>query len=200
MAIVTDIDLAAFLGNTSLVGDPQAQIATAMASGVISALLSNEALGDSVTYVDRILDGSAYGSNVLILPGFPITSVASISITDFTNTNTWQTPLVEGKDYSWNTNGVVSRVLVNDGAFGFGFWPNQAKSIKITFTSGFGIPDAVKALTLGMAARAYTNPAGLTSESISGYSSQFSKNPQMFMAVDPMEMASVAQYIDWGIA
>lgn len=202
MAFISDSDLAAFLGDPSLVGNSQAILAAAMASGYIAELIGNAAVSDTpTTYTDLILDGPRCPSGVFILDGFPVTAVSNI-YTSCDGGTTWVGPLVEGLDWEWNPNGVVSRgTRSSDASLGFSFWPSQMNSIKVTYTvSTGGVPETVKLVCLGVAARLFSNPTGLTSEQISGYDVKYGNSATPFLGMDRSETAMLANWMDWGIA
>lgn len=204
MAFITDQDLADFLGIPAIAGTAQAILAASLASGIIADLVDNAALSNTpVTFTDFVMDGPSPRSSVLVLPGFPVTAVTSVSLWDW-NAYAWGTPLVNNIDYSWNPNGVLARRTFDpDPAGGFSFWPNRMNAIKITYTVGAGsVPATIKAICLGLAARAYSNPQGLKSESIAGYSIDYGKsltkpNP---LSLDITEIHALGKWIDWGIA
>jgi len=201
MAFISDTDLAAFLGDPTLVGDSQAVLAAAMASGYISELLGNAGVGSvPITFTDLVIDGPRCPSGVFVLDGFPVTNVTSVAISH--RDGTWSDPLVRGTDYDWNSNGVVSRgTLSPDATVGFCFWPSRIGSIKITYTVGTGVvPTTVKLVCLGVAARLFSNPQGLTSEQISGYNVKFGNSATPFLGMDRSETAMLANWMDWGIA
>lgn len=204
MAFITDQNLADFLGDQTIAGTAQAILAASLASGTIAELLDNAAISTSpVTITDLVMDGPSPRSSVIVLPGFPVTNVTSVSLWDW-NAAAWGTPLVNDIDYSWNTNGVLARRTFDpDPAGGFSFWPNRMNSIKVTYTLGSGtVPITIQAIALGIAARAYVNPQGLKSEAIAGYSIDYGKSltkPNV-LALDASEIDALAKWIDWGIA
>ncbi len=201
MAFITDQDLADFLGNQSIVGTEKGIIAASLAAGYVSELIGNPGVGDApVTFTDLVIDGPRCPSGVFVLAGFPVASVASVAVSHCDGT--WSDPLVEGTDYEWNANGVVSRgTLSSDASLGFSFWPSRMKSIKITYTVGTGaVPLTVKLVCLGIAARVYSNPMGLSKEDISGYQVMFGNRATPFLGMDRSESAMLANYMDWGIA
>lgn len=200
MAFITDQQLADFLGDPSIAGTAQAIQAASLSSAVLTDMINNPGADVVTTFTDLVIDGPSRGSNVLIIPGFPVTNVTSVSLLDY-STMTWLTPLNQGVDYDWDTNGTLYRTKVADGAMGMCFWPTYMKSIKITYTCGqTTIPGTLQAVALGMAARAYSNPQGLVSESIAGYSVGYQKNAiSSPFVLDANEQAIIANYIDWGI-
>lgn len=201
MAFISDTDLSAFLGDPALVGDSQAVLAAAMASGYVAELIGNPAIGPApVTFTDLVIDGPRCPSGVFVLDGFPVANVASVALSN--RDGTWNTPLVRFTDYDWNANGVVSRGTFSpDATIGFCFWPSRMNSIKITYTVGTGVvPNTVKLVCLGIAARLYSNPMGLLSEQISGYQIKYGTKITQFLGMDHTETAMLANYMDWGIA
>lgn len=201
MAFINDTDLANFLGDPSVVGTQQGILAASLASGYVTELLGNPAVSDTLTtYTDLVIDGPRCPSGVFILDGFPVTNVTSVAIGN--RDGTWQTPLVAGTDFQWNSNGIVARcTMSSDATLGFSFWPSWMKSLKVTYTVGTGtVPTTVKLVTLGIAARFHANPQGLLREQIAGYTIMFGNSATPFLGLDRSETATLANWMDWGIA
>lgn len=212
MALITDQDLADFLGDPTLVGNPQAILAAALASGIISDYLDNPGVELTTTHTDVILDGPARGSEVLLLPGFPILSVSKVETLGTDNT-TW----TEVTGYGWNTAGFVSQSWSSDsrptppsGAYSatttlmmprwFCMWPTRMRSIRVTYSSGFAaIPASVKAVCLATAARAMANPLGLLSEHIGDYQYSAGAAHASWLALDDGELWVIGKYKDWNV-
>lgn len=196
MALITDQDLATFLGQPSLVGDARAQMVTALASALVADYLQNSALGLSSTHTDVVLDGPARGSSVFLLPGFPISGVSSVE----TRCDITWTLLTPDTDYRWNSAGFVSRTRIADGTSWGRWWPREIGSIRVTYTSGFAsIPDSVRAIALGIAARGLSNPLGILSEQIGDYQYSSGAAHASWMELDPAELSILSGYSDWPV-
>lgn len=195
MCFITDTDLATFLGQPSLVGDPRAVMVTAMASAIISDYLQNPGLIQTTVYTDAVFDGPARGSSVFLLPGFPIQSVAKI---ETRLGETWT--VLDPTRYRWNAAGFISRTLIADGVRPGCWWPEEIKSIRVTYTAGYvSIPLTVKAITLGIAARGFVNPVGLLSEQIGDYQYSSGAAHASWLELDKNELAILSAYSDWPV-
>lgn len=200
MALITDSDLATFMGQPALVGTPRAIMAASLASALVfDAMGQPENLGTANSYVDRIFDGPAKGSVVHLLPGLPITAVTKVEVLQ-SDEVTW-TLLTPDTDYKWNRGGFLSRNGRAD-ATGWGtWWPTRIKSIRVSYTAGTGtMPETVRAVALGIAARAHSNPTGVIAETIVGYQVQFGAAHASFMALDPAELYILGLYSEWPCA
>ncbi|MFJ8863617.1 hypothetical protein ACIRD8_35020 [Streptomyces sp. NPDC102451] len=168
MAYATADELRRMLREESFTEDDTAtaELLIELAQGVIEdetgqALEQSE---DTVT-----LDGPAEndersqngtGSRKLILPRWPVTDVASVSLTDDDGED-----LVFGKDrdYTWSAAGILHRRG--------GDWPGHQRAIEVTYTAGYStIPAGLKRLCLRLAAGAWSNPERLTSEALGDHS------------------------------
>lgn len=162
MAYATPADLASFMEWPS-VDTASANLKLQMATDAIEAEIG-QSLGQQ-NVVDLLLDGPN-GSAVIILPGFPVTAVASIEVLQ--RDGTWQL-LTDGTDYTWSTDGVVIRVFATTDPQGpiAPAWPSRPQSIRVSYSRGEGtVPSAGKTVCLMIAARLMVNPAGLQSERI----------------------------------
>lgn len=170
MAYATDTDLASVL-HVPVVDPAAANLVLQMVSDAIDAQCG-QSLGQQ-DVVGLVVDGPAAGSSQLVLPGFPVTAVASVEVQEADGT--W-TLLAEGTDYHWSTNGVVTRIFSN-------FDPNDpvqpafpvwARSVRVSYSRGEGtVPGAAKAVCLMVASRLFVNPSGLQSEQIGGMSLRY---------------------------
>lgn len=200
MAIITDSDLASFLNQPSLVGNAQAILSASLASALIADYLQNEGLTTGVvTYTDRILDGPARRSAVFLLPGYPVTDLAKVEVQWPWQPAVWT--VIDPLTYRWNATGLVSRNLRADATQpGWHWWPRWIKSIRVTYSAGqASVPLSVKAVTLGVAARALTNPTGLLSETIGDYQIQYGAAHSSWMQLDPAELSILSSYSDWPV-
>lgn len=200
MAIITDSDLATFMGQPALVGTPRAIMAASLASAIVfDAMGQPENLLAANTYVDRVFDGPAKGSVVFLLPGLPITAVTKVEVLQ-PDEVTW-TLLTPDVDYKWNAGAYISRNRRAD-ATGWGsWWPTRIKSIRVSYTAGTGVmPETVRAVALGLAARAHSNPTGVLAETIVGYQVQFGAAHSSFLALDPAELWILGLYSEWPCA
>lgn len=123
--------------------------------------------------VALLLDGPLMGSAQLILPGWPVTAIASIEV--LTRDLTWQL-LVEGTDYTWSKDGIVTRLFSNTDPLGpiTLAWPTRAQSIRVSYSRGEGtVPSTAKTVNLMIAARMMSNPLGLQAERIGNMDLRF---------------------------
>lgn len=131
--------------------------ATAVVQAAAGQLIEQDT-NDTVT-----LDGN--DGTILQLPQIPVTSVASVTVDG--------TALVSGDEFLWNgPQGLLYRT--SDGAWSrWGTtWGTKPQSIVVVYTHGYAaIPADVTAVTVEVAARAWSTPAGaVRQESIGSYS------------------------------
>jgi hypothetical protein len=212
MALITDQDLATFLGDPSLVGNSQAILVAALASGLITDYMDNPGVDVVTTHTDEVFDGPARGSIVFLLPSYPILDVTKVETLDCDAT-TW----TEITDYSWNPAGFISRSRTADsrptpasGAYSatttlmspqwYYLWPTRMQSIRVSYVSGYvEIPATVKAICLAVAARALANPRGLLSEQIGDYQYSSGAVHASWLELDSAELAALGKYKTWSI-
>lgn len=197
MTLITDTDLATFLGQPSLIDNPRAVMAAAIASGVVTDYLQNPGISGSTSYTDYVMDGPARGSVVFLLPGFPVTSVTKVETRDVSGTWT----VVDPSTYAWNAAGYVSRNLHAD-AQGLPntMWPGRIASIRATFVSGLAtVPASVMGIALMISARLVTNPLGVLGEQVGDYRIQYGDKHSSALDLDPSEFAILSSYADWSV-
>lgn len=115
------------------------------------------------------LDGS--GSDVLLLPSYPVTAVAI-------HDRLLDVDLVDDVDFEWTSRGILRRLHGRK-------WSPRARAYEIVFTHGYAtLPPVLKGVSLRIAARAVVNPESLTSEDAEGYSARF--------AIDDSRLATVS--------
>ncbi|MEU9199415.1 hypothetical protein [Streptomyces sp. NPDC048332] len=167
MAYATADELRRMLREESFTEDEAAtaELYIELAQGVIEdetgqALEQSE---DTVTLDGPAENDERYqngtGSRKLILPRWPVTAVASVSLTDDGD------ELVFGKDrdYTWSAAGILHRRGTD--------WPGHDRAIEVTYTAGFTtVPAGPKRMCLRLAAGAWSNPERLTSEALGDHS------------------------------
>lgn len=159
----------------SLMQVPSVDTATAelILQGVSDAM--DEWAGQSLARQDvtgLLIDGT--GSAEILLPGFPVNSVASVEILGADGT--W-TPLAAGVDYDWSASGVLRRRWPHPDPAGdlAPPWPTALASVRVTYNRGRGgVSTALKFVCLGASARVMPNPTGLISEQIGGMQLRYS--------------------------
>lgn len=121
---------------------------------------------DSPTRQDPWPDVAGTGSHKLVLPRWPVTAVASVTILGDDGPDE---ELVYGSDhdYTWSAAGILTRVN--------GWWPVHDRSIQVVYTAGFNpLPKGLKGIALRLAAGAWANPLLASSESLGDHSIAFS--------------------------
>ncbi|WP_433406875.1 hypothetical protein [Streptomyces sp. CA-146814] len=145
-----------------------AELLIELAQGVIDEETGQalELSEDTVTLDGPTRDDSRYqgqtASRHLILPRWPVTAVASVTLTDDEGDGE---DLTFGKDadYTWSRDGTLHRRG--------GDWPTHDRAITVTYTAGYApVPAGVKRLCLRLAAGGWSNFERLTSESLGDHS------------------------------
>lgn len=150
MPFATEADLEALVGHA--VDTTRATLLLDLAEGEVLAAAGvpvYEQLGEVIT-----VHGT--GSDTILLPSYPVTAVASVTV-DGT--------LVDTDLYTWTRAGVLERVS--------GAWTVGRDNVAVTYTHGYpaaDIPSEFRLVTLKVAARALENPYGLTQESLGNLS------------------------------
>jgi hypothetical protein len=107
------------------------------------------------TVTGKVLDSD--GSRSLWLPTLLLTAVGPVVENGVTLT------VLSG--YDWTEYGRLIRA---------GRWPNQARSVTVTYTHGYAVvPESVKGVCLAVAGRRYQNPEGRRSYTVGGISESF---------------------------
>lgn len=148
--------------------------------------------------VSLLLDGPN-GSAVLILPGFPVTAIASIEVLQ--RDGTWRM-LTVGTDYTWSDDGIVTRVFSATEPQGpiAPAWPSRAQSIRVSYSRGEGtVPSAAKTVNLMIAARMMSNPLGLQAERIGNMDMRFGAKSGT-LDLSPAELRMLGRLTDIVIA
>lgn len=151
----------------------QAELLISLAEGEIEdvtgqslELSTDTVVLDSPTRQDPWPHAPGTGSHKLILPRWPVTAVASVTIL---NDDEDDEVLVFGKDhdYTWSADGTLTRVN--------SWWPTWDQSVQVVYTAGHSpYPVGAKRIVLRMAAAAWGNPMLLASESLGDHSRSFS--------------------------
>ncbi|MDN3021543.1 hypothetical protein [Streptomyces sp. S.PB5] len=151
----------------------QAELLLELAEGEIDdvtgqslTLSTDTVVLDSPTRQDPWPQAPGTGSHMLILPRWPVTAVASVTLLGDDEPDE---DLTFGKDhdYTWSAAGTLTRVN--------GWWPTNDRSVQVVYTAGHDpVPAGVKRIELRMAAAAWGNPMLLASESLGDHSRSFS--------------------------
>lgn len=210
MSIITDSDLATFLGRPNIVGTAQAQLAANIGSSIVLDLINNTGV-TGVQTMTITMDGPSTGTSTIVIPGYPVTAVTDVQelVIDTVSGPTWN-DLVEGVNYTWSEYGIISKFGTNDstdgqkisgtvmGSFPGQFWTHLQQGIMVTYTFGLAVvPFTVKYVALSAAARIYVNPTNYMRESVGGYEYQY--NPRAvdnFASLPPDEVALLGRYMD----
>ncbi|WP_060880163.1 hypothetical protein [Streptomyces scabiei] len=121
---------------------------------------------DSPTRQDSRPNVPGTGSDRLLLPRWPVTAVASVTILNDTEADE-ELEYGADHDYTWSASGTLTRVN--------GWWPTWDRSVQVVYTAGHNpYPTGAKRIVLRMAAAAWGNPLVLASESLGDHSRSFS--------------------------
>lgn len=164
MAYATAADLCSFMQVPS-VDTATAQLILQAVSDAMDEWAGQSLAQQDVTGV--LVDGN--GTAEVLLPGWPVNSVASIELlgTD----GTW-TLLTAGVDYDWSPAGVLRRRWRQPDPAATDLapaWPNRLQNIRAAYNRGAGVVSKkLQLVCLSASARLMPNPLGLISEQIGG--------------------------------
>jgi hypothetical protein len=129
---------------------------------------------DDVVILDPI--NGAY----VMLPELPI---ASVSLLEYLDASV-SPPVWTTADPSTYT--VSARLGIIAGLPGCGvFWPSTPASWRVTYSHGFDpVPSSLVGVVLGVAARAYSSPAGIEQERFGGYQVKYAVEAAGFSAIE----------------
>lgn len=148
VALASVTDLANWLGETIPAGDPRATRLIELASAAVQNHTGQTIVAVAGDAVDLP------GGDTLLLPQRPVTAVTQVSVDG---------GVVTG--FTFTTSGVVRR----DGGFG-----TSSSTVRVTYDHGYTvIPDDLVAVTVQVAARAWSNPTDLRREDVGGYSATY---------------------------
>ncbi len=155
VSFATVAELGSYLDRDLLAEAARAQLLLDSATDVIKS-----ETGQVIGRVDNdivVLNGD--GEEAVYLPERPVTALLEVKVNDV---------VVAVDKYQWTREGTLTKT--NDR------WPTTRQSIAVRYNHGFDpIPAIVKGVCLQAAARAYTNPAGHTSETIGPQTQNYSK-------------------------
>lgn len=173
--------MAAFATPTELAGFVQADLDTYTATQALD--IASQAIRDHCgwnisqeTVIGKVLDCD--GSRSLWLPTLLLTALGPVVENGVTLT------VLSG--YDWTEYGRVIRA---------GRWPNQARSVTVTYTHGYAtVPNSVKGVCLTVAGRMYQNPDALRSYTVGGVSESYSTTAGSSGALYDDEFTALEKY------
>uniref|UniRef100_A0AAU2A1P8 Head-to-tail adaptor n=1 Tax=Streptomyces sp. NBC_00093 TaxID=2975649 RepID=A0AAU2A1P8_9ACTN len=151
----------------------QAELLIELAEGEVDdvtgqslALAEDTVVLDAPTRQDPWPDLPGTGTFKLVLPRWPVTAVASVTILNDTEADE-ELEYGADHDYTWSAAGILTRVN--------SWWPTWDRSVEVVYTAGHDpYPIGAKRIVLRMAAAAWGNPMLLASESLGDHSRSFS--------------------------
>jgi len=175
--------LASFMQLPLASDDPTATLLLDIASGMVRDYLKQQLdpVTDDVVVLDPI--NGAY----VMLPELPVADVTMLETLDTSQSPAvWTT--VDPSTYTVSLNlGIIA------GLPGCGiFWPSVPASWRVTYSHGFNpVPSSLVGVVLGVAARAYSSPAGIEQERVGGYQVKYAVEAAGFSAI---EMITLNRY------
>jgi hypothetical protein len=155
MSLATIADLEAVLHREIDDEDVYALAALEQASAVVEGYLGYPV--ELVEDEEVVLDGS--GTKVLLLPSYPVTDVASVTVDG---------EVLDVEDYEWSRTGELRRS---------GTWPVALRSVEVTYSHGYAtVPALIVAVVAALAGRIYATPLTVRQESMGAYSVTYSGN------------------------
>jgi hypothetical protein len=157
----------------------QAELLLDLATGAI-----DEETGQSLELSTDTVLLDADGGRKLILPRWPVTAVASVTLTDTGDV------LVHGadRDYTWSASGILYR----RGAC----WPCGPQTVEVVHTAGHTtVPPGPKRVALRLAAQAWPNPGGvLASETLGDHAVSYATPAEAGMSLSADDKRTLGLY------
>lgn len=192
MAVATTEELRRWLRRTEAFSEEetaQAELFLDLAQGTIE----DEAGQELDTATDTVtLDGPGRsdggstdsGTHRLVLPRWPVTAVASVTLLDPDGDQ--ELTYGADEDFTWSQDGILTRVG--------GCWPAGDQVVQVVYTAGFSAwPKGLKRIGLRLAGAAWDNPAGLTAESLGDHSRQFNAET-LGMELSKADLRAIGAY------
>lgn len=174
MALITGQELADHLHLTYDEDDDSLSQAVTMAGGIVKAFCNQELEEDTFTHkLDPL-------NLWVVMPQRPVTAITSV-------TTAPSLGLLSASDWTWD--GVSPWLKLPTTA-------NYELSATVVYTAGYStIPDVIKAVTLAVAGRMYSNPKALRSEQIDDYSRTYAGGDQVIgLGLLPSEERLLRRY------
>ncbi|WP_051811952.1 hypothetical protein [Kitasatospora sp. MBT63] len=156
----------------------QAELLLDLAAGAIE-----DETGQPLEQADdvAVLDGS--GTGKLILPRWPVTAIASVTLLDSGDV------LTEGvqEDYTWSKAGILFRRC--------GRWPCEPQAVEVDYTAGYSpVPAGLQRIALRLAGDAWNNPARLASETLGDHARSWATPGEANMELSEADRRTLTQY------
>ena len=180
MANLATLDqLSAYLGETLPANDPSGLLMLQIASGMVRDYLHQD-----IDYkANEVVTLDPLNGSYVLLPQLPVVDVTKLEI------------YVDGA-WSIVASGfyTVSRAMgMIAGKPGNGIdFPSDPETWRVTYSHGYEtVPDTIIGVVCGVAARAYTEPTSVSSESLGGYSVSYQMHEGGF---SPIEKAALSRF------
>lgn len=180
--LATVADLASYVQETIPDGDPAATLSLQIASGVIRSFLGYDVSSASTTEYCDPINGS-----FVELRQTPVTNVVAV---EYLDANSGLFVLADPSQYT------LSRrlgVLAFRPCIGIQ-WPTDPESVRVSYSYGYdSVPDAIRGVVLGVAARQWSTPVGVESERLGGYNVRYADRHDD--ALTPVEKLALRAYL-----
>lgn len=167
MAYATVAQFATLLGTTeaglSAEQRARAELLLDLAAGVI-----DDELGQSLIQEETTVELDGTGTDVLLLPRWPVTAMASVTVIDDLDEDPVE--VVEDVDFRWSRDGRLRRLCR--------CWPCVERAVTVTYTAGYPdeeIPAGIQSITLRLARQGWENPGGKESERLGDWNAKWAR-------------------------
>jgi hypothetical protein len=168
-------DLEAVLGSSF--DDPSEAAKAQTVLDLAASMIQDEAKQTISLVTDDVVELRGTWSHLLRLPERPVVDVTAVRIRNGSVFSA-EVPLQVDVDYRWDRMGQLRRVSYITGrllAPASGYWGGDMAVVDVTYSHGYAVvPDRVRTLCVGIAARVVSNPRGVR-ESIGPYSVQYDR-------------------------
>jgi hypothetical protein len=189
VALATPAQLGALLKETIDPADASALLILDIASGMVRDHLELNGYALDAVAADVVLLDPINGGTVLFLDGLPITAVTLVETFDGT---AWTT--ADPTTYSVSKRTGIISALPWTGVT----WPYLPETWRVTYDHGFAVlPSSILGVVLGVAARAWSVPAGVSSETFGPHTVKYQMEADGF---SPIEAKALARYVNPRVA
>lgn len=146
-----------------------------------------------------VIDLDTDGTRRAFLPQLPVVNVTSVAVFDPVS-QTFMAAL-QPSGFAWSRMGELTRTYgasyyaIDNDASPFSHWPRNLRALRVTYDHGYvTVPPELVEVAKMLAARLYSNPQGLLSESIGDYAVRYEGNRSAGLDFNPLELGLLREF------